>query len=67
MDQRAVMAALPQPSPDRDSVVATTRLLGQVFTRHARPALKSAGRAWPDQAEAAVTTYWVKSGLSDKA
>ncbi len=67
MDQRAVMAALPQPSPDRDSVVATTRLLGQVFTRHARRALKSAGRAWPDQAEAAVTTYWVKSGLSDKA
>ncbi len=48
-------------------MVVTTRLLGQVFTLHARTALKSADRAWPDQAEAAVTAYQVKNGLSNEA
>lgn len=63
-DQRSVLAALPLPTPDRESVVTATHLLGQAFTSHARQAQLSVGSEWPDQAEAAVAAYWIASGLT---
>ena len=63
-DQRSVLAALPLPTPDRESVVTATHLLGQAFTSHARQAQLSIGSEWPDQAEAAVAASWIASGLT---
>ena len=65
-DQRSVLAALPLPTPDRESVVTATHLLGQAFTSHARQAQLTVGSEWPDQAGAAVAAYWTASGLTQK-
>jgi predicted nucleotidyltransferase len=59
--QRAVLAALPPPAADRDSVVAAMRATAAAWRTHGRAALEAAGGEWPHDLDAAVRAYWARA------
>jgi predicted nucleotidyltransferase len=62
-DQRDLLAGLPAPTPDRDSVVgAMSAVRGAVLT-HGRAALESAGGTWPSEVDDAIAAYWERHRL----
>jgi predicted nucleotidyltransferase len=61
--QRDLMAALPAPAADRDSVVEAMVAVRTAFLTHGRGALESAGGVWPTEVDDAVAAYWERHGL----
>lgn len=62
-EQRAVLAALPLPSADRDSVIEAMALVRAALRTHGRAAYERVGGVWPGDVAAAVDTAWSASGL----
>lgn len=62
-DQRDLLAALPVPTADRESVVGSMTAVRQAIRTHGRAALESAGGTWPDEVDAAMAAYWKRHGL----
>jgi predicted nucleotidyltransferase len=62
-EQRDLLAGLPAPSAERDSVVAAMTAVRAAIRTHGRAALESAGGVWPDETDAAMTAYWERHGL----
>lgn len=63
--QRQLMAALPQPRPIREEVVAAMRAVRAAFRTDAREIVDSLGFEWPEVVDEAVTAYWRVEGLAD--
>jgi hypothetical protein len=57
-EQRDLLAALPAPSANRDSVVAAMTAAREALRTQGRAALEAAGGVWPEEADAALATYW---------
>lgn len=62
--QRELLAALPVPTADRESVVDAMLGTRRAFRTHGRAALESAGGTWPIEADDAMAAYWERHGLS---
>lgn len=62
-DQRDLLAALPVPAADRESVVASMRAVREAIRTHGRAALESAGGTWPAEVDDAMAAYWERHGL----
>ena len=63
-DQRAVLAALPQPRADRDDVVGAMTAVRDAILTQGRAAFESAGGVWPTETVAALAAYWRRHGLA---
>ncbi len=61
--QRDLLAALPAPRADRDSVVAAMTAVRAAIRTHGRAALESAGGTWPSEVDDALAAYWERHGL----
>jgi hypothetical protein len=55
--QRDCCAALPVPQPDRASVLGAMQAADRAFRREARPVLAACQVPWPEELDAAVTSY----------
>ena len=64
-DQRAALAAVPLPSPDRASVVAGIVAARRALRTHGRTAVEGAGGAWPVGLDEAMAALWRGAGLPD--
>ena len=62
-DQKVVLTRLPQPNPDRDSVIDAMTAVCTAVCVEARQAVEDIGGTWPVAIDAAVATYWHRSGL----
>ncbi|NHN55966.1 nucleotidyltransferase domain-containing protein [Calidifontibacter sp. DB0510] len=62
--QAELLAALPLPSADRDSVIAAMRAAREAMLTHGRAAYESAGGSWPAEAADAIEGYWRRHGLA---
>ncbi|HEY3527982.1 MAG TPA: nucleotidyltransferase domain-containing protein [Nocardioides sp.] len=62
-DQRDLLASLPAPAADRDSVVAAMRAVREAIRTRGRAALESAGGTWPTDVDDAMAAYWRRHGL----
>ena len=62
-EQCALLAGLPAPSVDRDSVVAAMNAVREAIRSHGRAALEGAGGTWPTEVDDAVSAYWRRHGL----
>ena len=64
-EQRAALAGVPLPSPDRDSVVACIVEARRALRTHGRAAVEAAGGTWPDELDEAMARLWRDAGLPD--
>ena len=64
-DQRQALAAVPLPSPDRESVVACIVLARRALRTHGRAAVEGAGGTWPVELDEAMAVLWRSAGLAD--
>jgi hypothetical protein len=64
-EQRDVLAAVPLPSPDRESVVGCIVLARRALRTHGRAAIEAAGGIWPVEVDEAMASLWRAAGLSD--
>jgi hypothetical protein len=64
-EQRAVLAAVPLPSPDRESVVSCIVLARRALRTHGRAAVEGAGGTWPVELDEAMADLWRGGGLPD--
>jgi predicted nucleotidyltransferase len=64
-DQRDLLAGLPAPTAERDSVIAAMKAVRKAIGTHGRAALESAGGTWPDDVDDALAAYWERHGLGD--
>ena len=62
-DQRDLLAALPAPRAERDSVVAAMTAVRTAIRTRGRVALESAGGTWPSGVDDAIAAYWERHGL----
>jgi hypothetical protein len=62
-DQRALLAALPAPAADRESVIVAMTAVRDTIRADGRAALESAGGTWPVEVDDAITAYWDRHGL----
>lgn len=62
-EQRELLAGLPAPAADRDSVVAAMHAVRHAIRTHGRAALETAGGTWPTEADDAITAYRRRHGL----
>ena len=62
--QRSLLAGLPVPEAERDSVVRAMRATRGALRTHGRSALEDAGGVWPVEVDDAMTAYWTRHGLS---
>jgi hypothetical protein len=62
-EQRDLLASLPAPSADRDSVVAAMTAVREAIRTRGRAALEAAGGTWPVEVDDAITAYWERHGL----
>jgi hypothetical protein len=62
-EQRDVLAGLPAPTVDPDSVVAAMGAVREAIRAHGRAALEAAGGTWPAEVDDAVAAYWRRHGL----
>ncbi|HET7430620.1 MAG TPA: nucleotidyltransferase domain-containing protein [Nocardioides sp.] len=62
-EQRGVLAALPAPTADRESVVASMTAVRDAIRTHGRAALEAAGGTWPVEVDDALAAYWRRHGL----
>jgi hypothetical protein len=62
-DQHDLLAALPAPAADRESVVASMRAVRSAIRTDGRAALESAGGTWPTEVDDAMAAYWERHGL----
>ena len=62
-DQRAVLAALPGATADRESVMAAHEAIVRAFVDAARPICQRLGVAWPDKLEAVTLEHLRSQGL----
>jgi hypothetical protein len=63
--QRDMLAGLPLPSPDRDSVVACIVEVRRALRTHGRAAVEAAGGTWPVDLDDAMARLWRGAGLAD--
>lgn len=61
-----MMAALPQPRPTREEVVAAMRAVRAAFRTDAREIVDSLGFEGPDDIDEAVAAYWRAEGLANE-
>ena len=64
-EQREVLAALPLPAPDRQSVVAAIVEARRALRTHGRAAVEASGGTWPADLDEAMASLWRDAGLSD--
>jgi len=64
-EQREVLAAVPLPSPDRESVVECIVLARTALRTHGRAAVVAAGGTWPVDLDEAMAGLWRARGLPD--
>jgi hypothetical protein len=62
--QRGVLTRLPQPTADRDAVVAAMLEVRRAFRTTGRDAALAVGSAWPDDVDAAIERHWRNRGLA---
>jgi hypothetical protein len=62
-DQRALLAALPAPAAERESVIVAMTAVRGIIRADGRAALESAGGIWPVEVDDAITAYWQRHGL----
>jgi predicted nucleotidyltransferase len=61
--QSELLAGLPAPTADRDSVVGAMTAVRDALREHGRAALESVGGTWPYDADASLAAYWQRHGL----
>jgi len=61
--QREVLAALPSPTAERDSVIAAMQAVRTAFVNEGRAAVEPHGVTWPEELHDAVEEYWRREGL----
>jgi hypothetical protein len=62
-DQQDLLASLPPPAADRESVVHAMSAVREAIRSHGRAALESAGGTWPTDVDDAMAAYWRRHGL----
>src|SRR6185503_6481354 len=60
--QSELLAGLPAPTADRDSVVGAMTAVRDALREHGRAALESVGGTWPYDADASLAAYWQRHG-----
>jgi hypothetical protein len=63
--QRDVLAAVPLPSPDRESTVAAIVDARRALRTHGRAAVEAAGGTWPVDLDESMAALWRAAGLPD--
>lgn len=61
--QRDVLAALPNPAPNRADVIAAMLAVRDAVRTEGREAAQAAGMSWPWGVDDAVAAYWHREGL----
>jgi hypothetical protein len=61
--QRQVLAALPSPQADRDSVVEAMTAVRDAVRHSGRQAVEDVGMTWPGRLDLAVARYWARNDL----
>ncbi len=61
--QRQVLAALPSPRADRDSVVDAMKAVRDAVRHSGRQAVEDVGMTWPGRLDLAVARYWARNDL----
>lgn len=61
--QRGLLAALPSPQPDRESVVGAMQAVRGTFRHQGRAAVRALSFPWPDELDGVVAQHWSASGL----
>jgi hypothetical protein len=64
-EQRAALAAVPLPGPDRESVVDAIVEARRALRTHGRAAVEGAGGTWPVDLDEEMARLWRGAGLSD--
>jgi predicted nucleotidyltransferase len=63
--QREVLATVPLPAPDRESVVECIVLARRALRAHGRAAVEGAGGTWPVELDESMAALWRRAGLAD--
>lgn len=64
-EQRDVLAGLPLPGPDRESVVAAIVAARRALRTEGRATVEAAGGSWPTELDDAMAALWRGAGLGD--
>lgn len=61
--QREVLAGLPSPTAEPESVVSVMKAVRTAFAQDGRSAVEAHGVVWPGTVDDAVAAYWAAEGL----